>query len=208
MEQRELKVWPREERGKGAARRLRRRGLIPAILYGRGVSPRPLALNPRELKRALSTGSGSNVLLTLRVDEGAQLNNRLAILKELQTDPILGEYIHADLQQVFMDQPIRTTIPLHFKGEMEGGLMEISLREVEVECLPMNLPDFIEVDVSSLKMGETLHVGDLTPSQGLKVLSSPDLALVTITAPEEEKPVPTAEGGVGEAPGGPGKSGA
>lgn len=192
MIKKELKVSLRSDRGKGAARKLRREGRIPAILYGRGVVSQPLSLNPKELREALGNEQGeTSHLFTLMVEGGGDLDNQLAMLKEIQRDPVHGHYLHIDLQQVFLDQKIRATVPIHFQGKAaglaKGGILQPGLRTLEVECLPTQIPDYIAVEVSGLEIGDTLHIRDLFVPEGVEPAQASDLLVVTVVPPVVEE---------------------
>ena len=193
-----LKVYSRATTGKGAARELRRQGLIPAIFYGRGREPVMLSLIYKDLQKFTKEEEGTSMLFTLETDEDKELNNKLAVLKELQRDPIDLQYIHADLQEVFSDQKITANVALHFVGEaigvaQRGGILQPSLRTLEVECLPTQIPEYVEVDVGSLNIGDSLHVADLQLPVGVVAVSNSDLSVVTVSPPTVEKVAPAAE---------------
>lgn len=192
MEQRELLVKVRNNTGKGVARKLRGEGLIPAIFYGHKSEPIALSLNPTELKKIINSESGRNTLITLKF-EGKKEKERVALLKDLQLTPLKRTYLHADLYEVLMDEKITARIPIHFVGKAigvkEGGIEQHSRREIDVRCLPGNLPDFIEADVTNLAIGDSLHVKDLKLSEGIEVLDPAGDTIVAILAPATEKVV-------------------
>lgn len=192
MEQRELWVKVRNNTGKGVARKLRGEGLIPAVFYGHKSEPIALSLNPTELKKIINSESGRNTLITLKF-EGKKEKERVALLKDLQLTPLKRTYLHADLYEVLMDEKITARIPIHFVGKAvgvkEGGIEQHSRREIDVRCLPGNLPDFIEADVTSLAIGDSLHIKDLKLSEGIEVLDPAGDTIVTIIAPAAEKVV-------------------
>lgn len=192
MEQRELSVKLRENTGKGVARKLRYEGLIPAVFYGHKTEPLALSLNPVDLKKILNSGSGRNTLITLKF-EGKKEKERVTLLKDLQVSPLKREYIHADLYEVLMDEKITARIPIHFVGKAigvkEGGIEQHSRRELDIRCLPGNLVDFVEVDVTNLAVGDSLHVKDVKLPEGIEVLDPAGDTIVSIVAPKEEKVV-------------------
>ena len=189
-----FEVMAREDSGKGVARKLRREGLIPAVIYGH-QSTRKLALRLKDLQQVMKSGGGVNALLELNLDG----EKKTALLKDVQYDPIQRVPIHADIFEVSMDQTIRVTVevkttggdPVGFKT---GGILTHTLTEVEVECLPMEIPEFFEVDLSALDVGDSFHVSDL-PDLGVKVLASGDQLLYSViepvieAEPEEEEEV-------------------
>lgn len=192
MEQQELSVKLRERTGKGVARKLRSEGLIPGVFYGHKTEPVALSLNPVELKKILNSGSGRNTLITLKF-EGKKENERVALLKDLQVSPLKREYIHADLYEVLMDEKITARIPIHFVGKAigvkEGGIEQHLRRELDIRCLPGSLIDFVEVDVTNLAIGDSIHVRDVKLVEGIEVLDPAGDTLVSIVAPKEEKVV-------------------
>jgi len=190
MEQRELAVKVRNSTGKGIARRLRQEGLIPAVFYGHKTEPMSLSLNPTELKKIISSGAGRNTLITLKFD-GKKEKDRVALLKDIQVTPLKRLYLHADLCEVLMDEKITARIPIHFTGKAvgvkEGGIEQHTRRELDIRCLPGNLIDFIEVDVTNLAVGDSLHVKDVKMPEGIEVLDPAGDTVVAILAPVAEK---------------------
>lgn len=192
MEQQELSVKLRERTGKGVARKLRSEGLIPGVFYGHKTEPVALSLNPVELRKILNSVSGCNTLITLKF-EGKKEKDRVALLKDLQVSPLRRDYIHADLYEVLMDEKITARIPIHFVGKAtgvkEGGIEQHLRRELDIRCLPGNLIDFVEVDVASLAIGDSIHVRDVKLSEGIEVLDPAGDTIVSIVAPTVEKVV-------------------
>ncbi len=192
-----LKGQIRTGLGKQAAKKLRRQRLIPGVVYGGATGPVPVAINPLDLAKALGTGAGENVLITLSlVGDGGR--STTVILKELQRDPVKGEPLHADFLEISMQRKIRVQIPLQFVGEAtgvknKGGFLEQHLREVTVECLPGAIPGPIQVDVSHLDLGNAIHVRDLTMAGNVRLLEDAAKPLVSVLAPravvEEEAAV-------------------
>lgn len=205
MEIRELTVTPREGAGKSVARRLRRSGKTPGILYG-GPSPVNIAMDPREVFRIIHGREGSTQLL--RVTFAGSKDSRMVILRDLQLDPVSEDLVHVDLQEVAMDKPIQVTVALHHVGEPVGvrdtqGILEMVLREVQVSCLPANIPEDIKADVSSLAIGDVLTVADLIVPEGVRVLTDRARAVATVAPPAAEEvaaPVAAVEGVVAAAP--------
>ncbi len=195
-----LEVLPRAETGKGVARKLRREGLIPAVIYGH-QSTKSLAVRLKDLQQILNREGGANSLLELTVDG----KKRTALLKDVQYDLILRVPIHADIFEVSMDQKIKVMVevkqtgadPVGFK---KGGILTHTATEVEVECLPAEIPESFLVDLSGLDVGDSCHVSDV-PNLGLKVLTSKDQVLFAMIAPAVEKepePAEVEEGAVAE----------
>jgi len=190
MQRIELAVDRRTESGKGVARSLRRAGKIPAVLYGGGRSIL-LSLDPTALTKLLHSAAGENTLIELK-GAGLQASERLAILREVQHDPLTGKPLHVDLFEVALDRAIRLKVHVEVTGETplgvkEGGVIQHGLREVEVECLPSLIPEAVKVDASLLKQGETIHVRDLQLGEGIRVLDDPGLVVVSVTTPMSEE---------------------
>jgi len=186
MEKVALKVEMREGTGKGPARRLRAVGKFPGVIYGQGKSI-PVSINTKEFTRILHSGAGSATLLTVNV-EGSKDGDKMAIIRDWQSDPIKGDILHVDLLEVAMDKAIKVTVPVVVTGGdpagvKEGGMLHHLSRELEVECLPANIPDHVVVDASALKIGESIHVADLKLPEGIKAVTEPEHVIVSITAP-------------------------
>src|SRR5215471_20394505 len=189
MDMRELTINRREGTGKGAAKRLRRAGQVPGILYG-GTSPLNVAVAPRDIFRLIHGHEGSTQLL--KVSFQGDSDSRMAIIRDLQFDPVSEDLIHVDLQEVSMDRPIQVSVAVHHVGEAVGvketfGILEMILREVQVSCLPGNIPDVLEADVSSLKIGDVLTVKDLKAPEGVRILNDPNQAVATVAPPAAEE---------------------
>ncbi len=205
MEIRELTVMPREGVGKSVARRLRRSGKTPGILYG-GASPVNIAVDPREVFRLIHGHEGSTQLL--RVTFAGSKDSRMVILRDIQLDPVSEDLVHVDLQEVNMDKPIQVTVALHHVGEPIGvrdtqGILEMVLREIQVSCLPANIPEDIKADVSNLAIGDVLTVGELVVPEGVRVLTDKAQAVATVAPPAAEEvaaPVAAVVGAVAAAP--------
>jgi large subunit ribosomal protein L25 len=190
MEFVDLRVERRTGTGKGVARGLRRQGQIPAILYGEG-EPISLTADPKVLLRALGTEAGENVILNLTIVDGKDFT-RKAMVKEVQVDPVTGKPLHADFLAISMERPIEVEVPVEVAGVPEGvkekgGILDQILREIRVRCLPGAIPDRIGLDVSSLDIGDVLHVSDLPIPEGVELLTDREQAVVTVTAPVVEE---------------------
>ncbi len=190
MSETALVVESRANTGKGAVRKLRAAGRIPAILYGQGRESVALTLDPRALERVLKTG-GANTLLDLTVEGRSDLGSPVALVKELQRHPIRGTILHADFYQVDLTKSVEVEVPIHLVGKAKGidfgGILEHSLREVALECLPRSIPASIEVDVSNMEIGDVIHVRDLVLPTGVSLLSDPDLGVVHVALPAAEE---------------------
>jgi large subunit ribosomal protein L25 len=193
-----LEVSTRERLGSRESRRLRNRGLIPGILYGTGVEPHAIAVPERDLRRALTGGSGMHAILDVVVT-GTD-STHPSILKDYQQDPLRGKLVHVDLQEVRLDRPISATVTVLLTGGddspgvREGGALSQVAREVNVEALPMEVPEHIELDVSAMGMGDSLRISDLSGLQGVTFLDDPETVLATVTVPMREEPEAVAEG--------------
>ncbi len=194
MELREITIQPRGEAGKQAAKRLRRQGLIPGVVYG-GSAPAAIAVNPKDILKATHDHGGSTQLLKLRfAEDGA---TRTAIIRDLQIDPVSEGLLHVDFQEVAMDQAITVTVSVSPVAEPVGvkeqkGILEMILREVQVSCLPGLIPDRIEADVSALRIGDVLTIASLKPPAGIRILKDPNQAVATVSPPMAEEVAPPA----------------
>jgi large subunit ribosomal protein L25 len=206
MERVSLKVQPREGTGKGQARALRRQGLVPAVVYGRGRAPQAVAVDARALDATLHTHAGMNVLIDLQLGDG-QGEATTVVVKDTQRDIFRHHLVHVDFHAISLTDTIEMHVPIVLvgtaKGVADGGVVEHVLREVLVECLPTQIPDQIEVDITPLGVGRSVHAGELTVPEGVKLLTSPDDVVVTVVAPrvhEEAAPAgAAAEAAPGEA---------
>jgi len=186
----DLAVTVREKTGKGAARQLRRDGKVPAVLYGHGECLL-LTINPDGLMKILKSHAGGTSLISLDIAGVKSKPKRTALLRDFQVDPVEGHVLHADLFEISMDKPIRVKVPLHViggtpEGVKEGGILHHNMRELHIECLPSALPDFIEVDASALKIGQGIHLKEITKKDGLRYMDDPDQMVVSVAAPMSE----------------------
>jgi large subunit ribosomal protein L25 len=194
----------RDDQGKGASRRLRHSGKVPGILYGGHRDPRGLALDHQKLLALLDNEKFYSSILNLRVGDQTQA----AILKDVQRHPARNAILHVDLQRVVETDKIRIRIPLHFKGEHasrgvkeQGGIVSHQKMDLDVSCLPKDLPEFIEVDVSGLSLNQSLHLSDLKAPEGVtfvELAHGRDATVVSVHAPRAEEPEPTAVAAVAE----------
>jgi large subunit ribosomal protein L25 len=185
-------VEPRASRGKNEARRLRVAGRIPAVVYGSGGDSVAVAVNPKELNRILHSASGHNTIFNL--DVGGRENTPVMVV-DWQLDPVSDRLLHADLKRIDLDKPLRVKIPVHTKGDpkgvkQQGGLLELVTREIEVECLPNDIPEHLTVDVTELLIHQNLRARDVTLSGSMKLVSPPEAVICHVIAIRvEEKPV-------------------
>src|SRR5947208_11358283 len=203
MAETKLTATLRDGGGKGAARKLRAGGLVPGILYGHGMDPLKLALDGRELYHVLHTGAGSNVLIDLHVGK----NQHLAMPREIQRDHVRGQFLHIDFLAVRRDEKITVDVPVHLVGEShgvkEGGVVEHHLWDLRVECLPTDVPQSIEADITRLGIGDSLSVKDIRIPGNATVLTPLEETIVSVVPPPilkiEEEVAEAVEGEEAEA---------
>lgn len=198
-EQNLLEAQPRTPGTKNDARRVRRQGKVPGVVYGAGTQTMAVSLDPRQVARILHSETGHNTVFDLALDG----QRTKAMIVDWQYEPIKGALLHIDLKRIAMDQKLRVNVPIELKGEatgvkQQGGILEQIVREVELECLPGDIPNAIEVDISHLVFGLVLRVADLPKSEKLKFLTDPDQPVAHVISIKEEE-VPTAEAVAGEA---------
>jgi len=189
----EIQIEPRETGTKGKTKRLRRDGKLPGIFYGPKAQTVPLEVDRKDFMSRVADLEGSHLI---RIKSGSPLlADKVALVKEMQFHPVTGEVLHADFYEVDLSAKIRVKVPLHFVGKavgvVRGGILQPIVREVEVECLPMDIPEFFNVEVSELDIGDSLHVTGLAMPEGVVAASESDLTLVTVVPPSiEEAPTP------------------
>jgi large subunit ribosomal protein L25 len=184
----ELTIKQRAETGKQIAKRLRREGAVPAVLYG-GAKPEPVIVDPKAVLRIIHGREGSTQLLNLTFEGGG---SRMAIIRDLQFDPVSERLLHVDLQEVTADRPITVRVAVHPVGEAAGvreqkGILNVVLHELDVSCLPTLIPERIDADVTALMIGDVFTVGDLQAPEGVRILNDPGQAVVTVAAPMAEE---------------------
>ncbi len=176
-----IKVNKRTTKGNGPARVLRREGQIPAILYGPENEPTSIAVNSHELELLLKSSRSGQIFVNLAIDG---VGERKALLKELQRHPVSGQYLHADFYEVAMDRKIRVRVPVTTRGKSQGvemgGMLQIIRRELEVLCLPDDIPEVIELDITALDMGESIHVEDVALEGGVEIPHEVNFTVLTI----------------------------
>ena len=185
-----LVVEIRTEGGKGMARRLRREGRIPAVVYGSQLAATSISLDPGQLESLIRTShAGVNTLIDL--SGAAEVTGRTVLVKELQREPVRGSLTHVDLYEVDANARIRVAVPIHLSGTAEGvtmgGLIDHSLRVLELDCLPRAIPDEILVEVNALNIGDSLHVSDLALPDGVELVTHGELSVVSVVAPRAEE---------------------
>jgi large subunit ribosomal protein L25 len=185
-QEKNIEAKPRKGGNKNDARRLRKHGFIPAVLYGAGLESLTIAVDPKQMKRILASEAGHNTIFDL----SAGGDSGKAMIVDWQADPIKGTLLHVDLKRIAMDQLLRVGVPVLLKGEapgvkVQGGILEQMLREVEIECLPADIPSHIDGDVSHLVFGQTLRVSELPHSDRIKFITDENQAIAHVTAVKE-----------------------
>src|SRR5512142_2706203 len=206
-----LTAKPRSEKGKGPARRLRASGLIPAVVYGLKREPTHIAVDPAALQKAIATPHRFNTLLTLQVD-GA---DKRVLFREYEVDPVSRKLVHADFLEVELGKAVKVDVPIVTTGQAEGvvagGILTVSAHSVEVEAVPDRIPVAIEVDVTALKIGGSIHIADVKAPEGVKIKFATNFTVAVVTAPEKEEvvaPVAAVPGAVPAAGAAPAAAGA
>jgi large subunit ribosomal protein L25 len=190
-----IEVQTRTPGGKNVNKRLRKMGKIPAVIYSPGKPPVVISVNPSEVKTILHSESGRNTIFGISVD-GSEQNN--AMVKDYQLDPVHGNLIHTDFLEIAMDRLLDLTVNIEVTGEAEGvkldgGIMDLVTRSIEVECLPADIPESIKVDVTHLKINDYIRVKNIQTDAKVKILTDPEVVIVTIVPPiKEEAPVEAA----------------
>ena len=210
MELIDLNANVRTQTGKGPARVLRREGQLPAILYGPGSEPVQLSIVTHEFDHALKNSSSSQPLFNLAVQDADKATHTVMI-KEMQTDPVSREYLHVDFYEIDMKRKIRANVPVVTKGRSRGvemgGLLQIIRHELEVLCLPLEIPDAIEIDITELDVGDSVHVADISMTGDVELPSEINFTVLTVLSPKkedipeeeaEEEELEEAEGETGE----------
>ncbi len=191
MEQISLKATVREARGKEKIKKMRGEGFVPGIVYHRGEEPVAISLNNKEITKIIHDAAGENLLINLAI-EGGKKKARLAIIKEVQYEPVKRSILHVDFNEISMTEKITVEVEVVAKGlaigvKQDGGVMDHPLRVLKISCLPMDIPKHIDVDVSALGIGGSIHVRDLQLSDKIHLLTEPELVLFHVKLPVEEK---------------------
>ncbi|MBI4482364.1 MAG: 50S ribosomal protein L25/general stress protein Ctc [Acidobacteria bacterium] len=195
-----VEATQREQTGTTFARQLRRQGKIPAVVYGEGKPATPITLDPDELLAIFHSETGRNTIFTLSIDGKKKTN---VMIKDFQLDPVRGHLLHADLVTIAMDVAIKVKVPIEIVGvpqgvKLQGGILDLVTREIELECLPKDIPDHIKVDVSELEIADSLRVSNLNLDKNLKLLEDPDTVILTVVPPRAEEVAAPAEVPVAE----------
>lgn len=192
-----LNVEIREGAGKGVARKLRAAGRIPGVCYGKNDGPVAISLDAHALRRLLDRSeAGLNTIINL--SGGGAIEGKQVLVRELQRDPVRGEYLHADFYTIDVTQKIDVSVPIHITGKAKGadlgGVLDQALREIEFSCLPLSIPKEIVVDVSELDLGQSLHVRDIALPGGVELRSDGDLSVVSVVAASKTEEAAPVEG--------------
>jgi len=194
MEEIFLDVELRQETGRGKVKDLRDLGFIPAVIYGEGKESQPIKLSHKELFHLLHQHRLENIVINLKFKDDKKLKNKACLIKEIQYDPVKGDIVHVDFNEISLTKAIKVNVPVVAKGDaigvkQDGGSLEHVLWEIEVECLPTDIPKEFEVEVSALKIGDDIHVKDMTFPSNIKVLNPPDAIVLSVAAPVKEEVV-------------------
>jgi len=197
MEMVEITVQRRDGRGKGAARKLRRTGVFPAVFYGPKRTTVAIDVQAAEFDHKLAHLEGSHLIRLVNGGNDPDLHDKAVLLREVQRHPVSGDVLHADFLEVDLTERLTVSVPLRFVGKaagvVAGGILQPILREIEVECLPTEIPQFIEVDVSALGIHEAVHLADVTLPEGVTAVAEGTQTLVTVVPPTVEETKPAAE---------------
>ena len=192
MEKVILNAKIRKETGKSKVKELRRQGIIPCVVYKDGKESVNIQVEKRDLFEALHTSAGENALITLKVEGDKKAKSRTCIIKEIQRHPVKEDVIHADLNEISLTEKLKVKVPVHPHGEAEGvvkdgGVLDHVMWEVEVECLPADIPEKIEVEVSAMKIGDAVYVKDLNIPPAVDILNDPELTVLSVAPPAKEE---------------------
>ena len=182
MAKSELQVMPRNEAGKGVARSLRREGLVPAVVYGKGMDTCSITVDPKALQKAIATEAGWNTLITLKGD--GPFDGKVVLLKDMQVDAIRRDVVHADFNAIDLKKKISVMVPVNTigtpKGVIEGGTLSIVRHELEVFCLPTAIPKSIDIDVSEMEVGDVIHVDEVEVVEGAEIPHDVNFTILTV----------------------------
>ena len=198
MEKIGMEAQKREALGKEASKKMRREGIVPAVIYGPTIDTTPLEINFKDLSKILDTGCRENVLIDVKIKGiNKTAMSKTVIIKDVQRHPVKGSIKHVDLYEVQMDKVIRVNVPVHITGEAKGvevgGILQHETRELEIECLPSDIPKSIDVDVTDLDIGGSFHVNDLDVEENITILVDGEQNIVSVVTPQKEEEEKTAE---------------
>ena len=194
MEKVILKAASREGLGKNASKHLRKEGMIPAVVYKDGKTGVNVQVDGKALWHALHTEAGENAIITMDISDGEKNLKKTVIVKEIQHDPIKDDFIHVDFHEISLKEKLKVKVPIAVKGEAVGvkeddGVLAQIAWEVEVECLPTEIPEHIDVNVDELRIGDAIHIQEIPPIPGVKILDDPEQVVVTVNPPKAEEVV-------------------
>lgn len=196
MERISLETLLREEKGKQLVKRVRAAGFIPAVVYKGGKDNLSLKVSEKDFLKVIGTKAGANVIINLKISDKEKASSKAhkdktVMIKEIQRNPVRGNIIHIDFNEISLTETLKIQVRVEPKGEpagvKEGGTLERIMREVEIECLPTQIPEKLEIDVSNLKIGDSVFVKDIVASEGIKILPAPDLIVMSVKPPFVEK---------------------
>ena len=189
MQQKQMNIELRTKTGTGVSRRLRNADMVPGVVYGKGVDPVTVSVKNRDLQEAISGAGGQNNLITLI--GGGTLDQNIAIVADIQRDPIKRTFKHVDLHRINPNEKLRITVPVTLTGTAigvkEGGLLDLAHHELHIECLPGNIPDCITIDVSDLKIAHSIHVSEIPLPEGIAILDQPKIPVVSVLGRAKEE---------------------
>ena len=190
METIDIKATIREETGKGIARRLRNAGLIPAVYYGPKAKTQSLSIDAFEFKKTIKGKAGENVIVSLNLAGKEETTKKFAMIREIQLDPLQTEILHVDFYEIDLQEKVEVFVSIELTGKAEGvklgGILQLIERELEIRCMPLQIPERIEVDVSHLGIGDSIHVRDISVAEGIELLTPGDHTIVTLVSPTVE----------------------
>jgi large subunit ribosomal protein L25 len=189
-----IEAQSREEKGK-SVRKLRREGFIPGVIYGSGKEGTPVKVSQKDFVNAMKGHSLENLVVTIKLSHQKKKNDLTVLIRDVQVDPLKDVVIHVDFQEVSLEKKLRTKVRVESVGEpigvtQQGGILDATLREIEIECLPMNIPEALIVDVSKLNVGDSLYVRDIQTPEGVNILTGKDISVFSVTMPKMEEEVP------------------
>lgn len=198
MEEIILEAQMRKDTGTGRVNRLRKQAIIPTVVYGEGRKTLTIQVRSKDFVNLMSAHHGESFVLNLRIKEDLKNEDKAVLIKHVQHNPVTDDVVHIDFNQISLTKKIRVKVPVAAKGEsvgvkQDGGVLDHILWEIEVECLPTQIPKSVEVDVTALKVGDSIHVRNLIIPQGLKVFNDPEATVLAVVAPTKEEAAPTAE---------------
>ncbi len=196
MKEISIEVKSRKDAGKGVARKMRAKGSIPGVVYGKGEEPKPIELDRNHFHNVMRRVTGDNPLINLTID--GQATEKMALIRDMQRDPVDGHLLHIDFQQISLTEKIKVRVPIILEGIPDGvknfgGIVNWAVRDVEVQCLPTDIPDKFTLDISALKIHESLHVKSIIADK-VEILESPEETIVTVVPPTIIKEATPAEG--------------